>query len=59
MSKKRIINALVAVAIFASLSINATFDSEGIALAGNIFGYFLLVGILALVVDNHIKEVQQ
>lgn len=58
MSKNRKINALVAIIIFAGLALNAAFESEGIALAGNIFGYFLIVGGLFLVVDNRIKNTE-
>ena len=58
MSKKRTINAIVALTIFAGLSINAAFESDGFALAGNVFGYLLLVGALFLIVDNKIKNIE-
>lgn len=56
MKKHRIINAIVALTIFAGLSINAACESDGFALAGNIFGYLLLVGGLFMVIDNKIKQ---
>ena len=58
MSKKRTINAIAALTIFAGLSINAACESDGFALAGNVFGYLLLVGALFLIVDNKIKSME-
>ena len=56
MSKNRIINLLVAIAILVALSFNAACESTGWALAGNIFGWAILVGVSFAVVDHHIKE---
>lgn len=56
MSKNRIINMLVAVAILAALSVNAASECQGWALVGDITGWTLIVGILSLVIDNKIKD---
>ena len=56
MSKKRIINLLVAIVILVALSFNAACESTGWALFGNIFGWTILVGVSFAVVDHHIKE---
>ena len=56
MSKKRIINGLVAMAIFAALSMNAACNTNGWPLVGEIFGWSLIVAILFIVVDHRIKE---
>lgn len=56
MKKKRIINGVVATWILAALSVNAASNAAGWALVGELFGWTLIVGILALVVDHHIKE---
>ena len=59
MSKKRKTNALVAIAIFAALALNSACESNGWPLVGNIFGWFLIVGGLFMVVDTEIKEREQ
>ena len=59
MTKARKINALVAAAIWAALTINAACECTGWSLAGDAIGWALLVGATFLVVDNKIKEMQQ
>lgn len=59
MSKKRKINALVAIAIFAALALNSACESNGWPLVGNIFGWLLIVGGLFMVVDHRFKEEEQ
>lgn len=56
--RKRQKNALIAIAIFAALSINACFENSGWALVGEIFGWSLIVGGLFLVVDNKLKKTE-
>lgn len=58
MSKKRIINAVIAVSILVALSLNAACDNTGWALVGEIFGWSIIVGVSFLAVDNHIKEME-
>lgn len=59
MSKKRIINGVIAMAIFVALSVNAAFNTSGWSLVGEVFGWSLIITMLFLVVDNHIKEKEE
>lgn len=52
----RKINLAVAIFVFVALAGNAATECTGWALAGDVFGWLLIVGILFAVVDNYIKE---
>lgn len=54
--KTRTLNALAAATVAVGLIGNAACENTGWALAGNILGYVLIVGILFAAVDNHLKE---
>lgn len=50
------INASIAALVWAALAANAACECTGWSLAGDMIGWALIVGTLALVVDNKIKE---
>lgn len=54
--KARKINIAVALIILAALAVNSAAHNTGIALAGELFGWTLIVATLWAVVDKHIKE---
>lgn len=53
--RKRQINAVVALTIFAALALNSACNNSGWALVGEIFGWSLIIGGMFLVVDNKLK----
>lgn len=56
MKKARLINGAAALIAAVALCGNAAIDNSGWMLAGNIFGWVLIIGTLWLVVDHEIKE---